>query len=193
MQRFTVLAAASLLTLSGAAGATPVTATANEAPGIEEGLYVGAGLIGASLNGSTAGALGGGLAQLYYETPHTALGGDLRIAIGGDETSGSSFQYVAVSLGGRWFTFAGDLTPFFGGGLVYSDLQFDDLNAGTYFRGGAAGLGGYAEAGLAAFRTDLSRLTVSLRADMPFFDVADGQTGETRYLMPVSLAATFAF
>ncbi len=181
-----------LLATAGVAHAEP-SATARAADPVESGVYIGAGVLGASINGSQTGLLGGGLAQLYYETPHAAIGGDVRIAIGGEDTEGSAFQYLAFSLGSRWFPWAGDFTPFLGAGLVYADLQYDDMGEATYFRGGAAGLGGFAELGLAAFRTDSSRLTLSVRADLPFFDVPDDAGGEARYLMPISVAGTFAF
>ena len=129
-----------------------------------------------------------------YETVNLAVAADLRV---GKSTAESTQQEVtALSIGGgvRYFFLRTDVTPFAGGGLSYTALDYN-----YDWRGSANGIGAYAEAGVEALRTHKGHLNLDMRLEVPFYDVrlsrysATGSESRAVYAMPVSFALAYSY
>ena len=177
---------------------SPTIAAFDRATGSHGELQLAAGALGVTVPGTATGVLGGAMVSLAYDAPGFALLLDGRVAFGATAsdatTTGddSTLRYLSVSTGFRRYLTVGGVAPFIGAGLAYSDLQYDD-RLDNPFAGGAAGLGGYAELGLVAFRDDATQLSVGLRADLPFYEVVDDRTLDARYLLPLGVTAALIF
>ncbi|MGC4095442.1 MAG: hypothetical protein QM756_47455 [Polyangiaceae bacterium] len=115
--------------------------------------------------------------SLRYDTPSWVAHTTLRYAahFNGDE----GLRAFDWGVGGRYMLSDTDFSPFVGGGLAFMAIE-RNLDS-------QSGLGAFGEIGVEALRLHKSRLGVALRADAPLFSVAN------RYVMPLSLAATFTF
>jgi hypothetical protein len=141
-----------------------------------------------------------------YELLDFAAVADLRYA---GTTSSSATQDASLfSLGGgvRYFFLRSDLTPFLGGGMSYTAVNYDGDWSGS-----ASGMGAYFEGGVEALRTHKSRLAFDLRVELPFYSVAltngggghydpetynwvSGTTQKrTAYSVPVSFAIAYSY
>lgn len=175
--------------------------------------HFGLGVLGTAFPGGSAAVAPGLDLALYHETARAAIGGDLRMgtkdnreydSTGGDK--GSSGSFVALSVGGRYFTSLDDFTPFVGGGLSWSTIDVGK----DHFKGDNSGFSAYAEVGVEVFRTHKSHLNLGLRATLPFYSARsedrsypvfddDGsysyamEKGESKYVVPVTLNATVLF
>lgn len=127
--------------------------------------------------GDGLGASPGLILDTHYETGNQRLelGGSFRFGVGsgGDQTPNSSS--VIFSLGGRYFTSDTDFSPYVGGGLSWSYLDYSSPD----FAGQNSGLGAYIDAGAEILRTHHTHLALGLRLDLPFY--ALNNNGESNY------------
>ena len=136
--------------------------------------------------------------RLYYEAERYAVGLDLRLGTSGDSDGDSSL--IGVSVGGRYFLNADDISPFVGGGAgilwlgqkrnygsapMSTSGYYPEDDYRTQLSG--SGLAAYGEVGVEFLRMHNTRLDALLRADAPFFDL-EGD-GHHRYTVPISLPA----
>ena len=141
----------------------------------------------------------GVFARFHYEARAYAVGLDARI--GGSGRSDGDSSLAALSVGGRYFLNAADVSPFLGGGagiLWLSQRRAYPVASSTGYLGyddhvdiDGSGLAGFADFGVEFLRMHGSRLDVFIRADVPLFDLEGG--GHHRYTVPVSLLASYSF
>jgi hypothetical protein len=131
-----------------------------------------------------------------YETVDFAVVADLRAGKSSASESSGGQEVTALAVGGgaRYFFTHTDVSPFAGGGLSYSALDYSRDWSGT-----RDGIGAYAEAGLEALRTHKGHLAFDMRLDVPFYNVRLSRYAtakpETRtvYAMPISLALAYSY
>lgn len=178
--------------------------------------HFGLGVVGTAFPGAHALIAPGIDLALYHETARWAVGGDLRV---GSRSQGSHSYYeseeddrregtfASLSVGARYFTSLDDITPFFGGGLSWSGIS-TEMDG---FDGDDSGVSAYVETGVEVLRTHKTHLNIGLRANIPTYTIEstrhvvptspDGipdfsaatNESETKYVVPVSLAATVLF
>jgi hypothetical protein len=123
---------------------------------------------------------------------------------------------ASAGLGGRYYPVDGDVTPVLGGGLALGTISWrDGKNDATKFSGSGSGAGAFALAGVRIARSSSVGVELGLRVDLPFYSlqssslvyqagppVATGgppgvgsyvPDGATRYVVPLTLNATFFF
>ena len=169
------------------------------------------GVIGVSLPASGVYAMPGVVLGLGYETAQFGALVDFRAA-GRDSSRSASGSLFSLAIGGRYFFTPESVAPFVGGGFAWTGITGGDeslYGQGGAFRGSASGLWPWAEVGVQLFRLHQSRLTMSVRADVPFQALRDtsttyvaGPTGSpgtyrasdtSRYELPVTIAASYSF
>jgi hypothetical protein len=140
-------------------------------------------------------------ARLYYEAERYAVGIDLRV--GGSGQSDGDSSLIGLSVGGRYFLNADDISPFVGGGAGIlwigqkrdygttpaSSSGYYEYEDRTQLRG--SGLAAFGEVGVEFLRMHNTRFDALLRADAPFFDL-EGD-GHHRYTVPISLQLSYSF
>lgn len=181
----------------------------------------GVGLVGfGTLSGG--GSVGPGIAlSVMYETP--TFGAGIGYTFGTTDTGSSGgareeLSQHALHVFGRYFLGRGDVSPYLGAGLGYTALESNYSDYGssgnystyTYRRLDGNGFGAFASVGLEMLRLHKVRLGIEARVDVPFYSLrgesssgggyaTDGSytqptvTQESRWVMPVSLVATFSF
>ncbi|MCA9537700.1 MAG: outer membrane beta-barrel protein [Myxococcales bacterium] len=163
-----------------------------------------AGVVGGFVGGTDTGLAYGFTLGVGYEAASWAIGSDMRFLFAtgdaqraedgwGDsheEKSASAFMW---GVGARYFFSEGSVSPFVGGGLAFTALSVDTIEA----QGDKTGLGAYAAVGVEIFRLHESRLAIDARLDVPFFDVPvvswSDDSVESSHHLPVSLAVTYAW
>jgi hypothetical protein len=93
------------------------------------------------------------------------IGGGLRLAGGG--SGGENAVFFAMSVGGKYFTNDGDVSPYIGGGMAWSIMSLQTADGS--FDGNGNGIGAYAEAGVELLRTHHAHLAFGARLDLPFY------------------------
>lgn len=151
----------------------------------------GLGILGASLPANGLFMEPGIEFSGFYEAPRYAIGFSLRTAVA---TQGDGMSHMSGSVGARHFFSDGDVSPFVGGGVAIEHLRLRD----SEFAREGTGLGAYAEGGVEIMRLHSSRMVFGLRVDAPFFQVkreyaTSGQSDEAKWLLPVTLSATYAW
>jgi hypothetical protein len=149
----------------------------------------------------------GGVLDLHYEMSQVEFGGTLRFGGGSSSSASPSVAFFAACMGGRYFTSAKDVSPYFGGGLAWS---FFSVSTPSAFDGQNSGLGAYFDGGVEVMRTHHAHLAMGVRVDLPFFalnnqvqSASNGYTPQTAsaaptvqqtlYYAPVSLEARLTF
>jgi len=135
-----------------------------------EFLY-GAGVLGLYAAGSDTGVQPGLDLQTGYESERFGVGADLRFGLGSDGHEGQTADYFALGVGGRYFLSSGNVGPFVGGGVTWSNLEVYDgeWSDEAAFQGDGSGIGLYGEVGLQLLRLHASRLTFDLRFETPLY------------------------
>jgi hypothetical protein len=166
------------------------------------------GVIGVSLPSTGAFMMPGLQLGVGYETPQFGALVDFRGATRGD-SSGKGGSFASLSVGGRYFTSKDGVSPFIGGGFGWTGIWASDGN-GSSFDGSTSGLFPWVEVGVQVFRLHQGRLTLSVRADVPWASVKSDRTtygaptasgvylppvttSEQRYELPVTMGATYGF
>lgn len=161
--------------------------------------YFAVGIVGFALFNAAVFATPGLHFSFFYEAPAWSVGSDMMMGAG--LPTGDTAYLFLWSIGGRYF-FNDDNTAFFaGGGFGWDTIateRWDDLV--TLVRASATGVGGYGEVGVEFLRMYGSRLIASVRAHIPFFQLAEEYTddnGETvtdeLWVIPVSLSVSYAW
>lgn len=130
------------------------------------------------------------------------------LTLGGLDAKGESdFSYASLAGGVRYHLLLTDVSPFVGAGLGVDYVSRDGVSSSLAYRsylyeppGGTSGLAGYGELGLDLLRTHLVGGAVTIRADLPAFEVRETKpdpSDANRYLVrktyaPI-LSAGFAF
>lgn len=177
--------------------------------------HFGLGVLGTAFPGGSGAVAPGIDLALYHETTRAAIGGDLRMGtkdnrdydFATSSDKGSSGSFIALSVGGRYFTSLDDFSPFVGGGLSWSSTSV----AKDGYSGDNDGFSAYAEAGVEVFRTHKTHLNLGLRATVPFYSTESTsyiypaapsgngtytpptQQHESKYVVPLTLNATVLF
>lgn len=162
------------------------------------GLGIGAQMAGSAFAGSTFHL------SYQYETPSFGL--LARGSIGGlGESDDGEWMYSYLSVGGRYFFNAENISPLIGGGLSISGMSHEDSSfEGTDdYRYEGSGGGAYLEVGVEALRLHRTRLELSLRVDLPFYSLKNryddyytdtpSRREGSEYVAPVSVNATIHF
>lgn len=149
--------------------------------------------------GADSGSAAGLDLGLLYRAGSFGLGAHGRA--GGIGSSDTKLGSASLDIGGRYYLTNSDFAPFAGGGVALSYFQLN-RERNSDLKG--SGLGAYAQVGAEMFRTHHMALAVSLRLDMPFYELQGStyvysQTGpgsrveDSRYVMPLSLNVGFVF
>jgi outer membrane protein W len=186
-------------------------------------LLWGGGIAGfGSLNGG-GGFGPGLTLSVMYETPELAAGVSYLYGTNDTGGSDYNSTYEKLSMHsfqvfGRYFLGRGDVAPYFGAGLGYTSLDSSKYANGSsgaysaydYKHLEGNGFGGFASVGLEMLRLHKVRMAVEARVDVPFFALSGSTTSgagyavdgtyssgttstERRWVMPVSIAASFSF
>ena len=169
-------------------------------------LSIGAGVFGFGAFNSDVAAGYGVYAQLFYEVLRYGVGAELRA--GGSSFDSGDASMTSISLSSRYFFMDGDITPFVGGGfgvMWFSDrgdtsvpppisgpntvYYYDD-----YQRFEGSGIAAHGDVGVEFLRMHDVRFAAHLRVDAPLFTLHEmGNESYSRYVLPVSLMASFSF
>lgn len=128
-----------------------------------------------------------------FETEDFAVLADLRIS--GGTPSGDSAMFSSIGVGGRYYFTESNWAPFVTGGLAFTHLEVekkmkyegDDWEEWGHDNDDKSGLGSWVGVGIQALRHYRSRLTLDLRAELPFFEVGD------KYYVPITVALTYGW
>lgn len=155
-------------------------------------LLVGIGVLGFAIPGTDVAAGYGVFGQLMYETESYGVGVELR---GGGSNEGDA-SLVGVGVGGRYFLFDGDITPYIGGGLGVLWISYQDASDAPddyyYPEHVGSGLAANVDLGVEFLRLHSARFDVHLRMDVPIFEASiDDQ--DKSYVLPLSLMAAYFF
>lgn len=157
------------------------------------------GVLGMAIVDETAAGYGAFL-RLYYEAARYAVGADAQL--GGSNQDNRDASLVGLSVGGRYFLNAGDITPFVGGGAgilwlgAERRVALDTTPPDPYgyeddfqsYEGTGAAL--YGEFGVEFLRLHSSRFDVWLRVEVPTFEMKTGTDG--RYAVPILLMLSYS-
>lgn len=128
-----------------------------------------------------------------FETEDFAVLSDLHFTVG--QPSDDEALFTSFGVGGRYYLGGGNWSPFFTGGFAFNALSVGVKRKKDFGWGSEegldnhsqSGLGAWAGLGIQALRHYESRLTVDLRAGLPFFEVGD------KYYVPITLGVTYAW
>jgi hypothetical protein len=160
--------------------APPLTAASSSAR-----VHFALGLIGQfpPLDRSATPAAGADL-ELHADLSPFAIVTSVRF--GGDDSTGSvGIVFVEFSMGGRYFSSEGNLSPFIGTGFAWSYLAMND-NVHHDFDGNHNGLGAYGEIGLEVGRLHNTHLAFGARLDLPFYSMQNNVTEIASSAPPLS-------
>ncbi|WP_373047071.1 hypothetical protein [Vulgatibacter sp.] len=144
--------------------------------------FFGLGLVGIAVPGTNVVPGAGFLLRWGFESEDFAALSDLRFAAGSND--GDEAAFFAFGVGGRWFFLPTNVTPFLGGGVGWSAFEVED---GDY-NGSKTGLGAFVEVGIEALRLYESRLSLDVRAELPFYDLPGD-----KYYVPLTVGASYYF
>lgn len=133
-------------------------------------------------------------AGLSYERPTYGIETEFRFT-GGKEPGGDIFYYTSWSIGGRYFFNKQNISPYLGGGLGLSIVNYqtkitkrddewwyyDDYNSES-----DTGLGGYVVGGIEMLRLYRNRLNLEVRIDRTFFQLP------TQDVMPITIGIYYS-
>lgn len=132
------------------------------------------GVVGAmAFTGDTGAAPGLALGLLYRAN---RWGLDAHLRAGGGGGTKTTLTHVVLGTGPQYYFSDGDFSPFIGAGvgLMHFKLARDETNQSV----GNTGFGGYVEGGIEALRSHHASIAVSLRMDLPAFELS-GDSGST--------------
>jgi len=155
--------------------------------------FFGLGFMAMGVPGTDVIGAGGFLARWAFETEDFGVLTDLRV--GGGGAGDDSATFFSLGVGGRWFLTDGNVSPFLGVGLGWTALGVEE-HAG--FDGDEGGAGAWVELGFEALRFYETRLSVDLRAELPFFELDDDSfwskdPGRRSYYVPITLGVSYLF
>jgi hypothetical protein len=158
--------------------------------------FFGLGFMGIGVPGTDVVPGGGLILRWSFETVDFGVLGDLRV-VGGSHGDDSALLFSA-GVGGRWFLSESNWSPFLGLGVGWTGLNLD--HAKENFKGSQLGMGGWLEFGVEALRFYESRLSLDLRAELPFFELdhetwdwEDGPKSRRKYYVPLTFAVVYSF
>lgn len=130
------------------------------------------GVIGAMAFTGDTGAAPGLALGLLYRANRWGLDGHLRAGGGGGTKT--TLTHVVLGTGPQYYFSDGDFSPYIGAGvgLMHFKLDREESNQSV----SNTGFGGYVEGGIEALRSHHAAIIVSLRMDVPAFELA----GESR-------------
>lgn len=123
-----------------------------------------------------------------FETEDFAVLSDFRFA--GGEPSDDEASFVAVGVGGRYYLSESNWAPFLTGGLTFTSVSVSRAGKSDDDWGEShqqSGLGSWVGIGVQALRHYRSRLTLDVRADLPFFELG----GE--HFVPITVGLTYGW
>jgi hypothetical protein len=160
--------------------------------------FWGVGIAFAALAGADVHAAPGFNFRFFYETLRFGVGTDLLLA--GGLSGGDSAAFFSWSVGARYFFSETNASFFAGGGLAWDTLVSETGGEGDYTQQGTdTGLGVYGDVGWEFLREHSSRLTLTLRVDVPLFQVTREREEEgfmrrdDTYVVPVTLTVGYAW
>ena len=153
------------------------------------------GLFGTSVPGTNLNGELGFEAGLSYQMPTYAVETEFRMT--GGESGNDSFVFGTWSIGGRYFFSKRNISPYVGGGLALSGVnyetrierEYDRFWGGSYYDSkseGDTGTGIYVIGGIEMLRLSRNRLTLELRVDRTLFRLP------TQDVMPITLGIFFS-
>jgi hypothetical protein len=177
---------------------------------LKEGkLSFGLGALGLAAPGQGVATGGGFSLSMSYNAPDFSVPVQFRVAGGGGDDGGHGAHLVGFDVGMRWMTSRRDVSPFVGGGMGWLSWRVDESTDYEYWPRTASysGAAPFVEVGVELLRLHRSRVSASLRADLPLQNVmrpegehweprADKPTivpGHSFYAVPVTLGVTVAF
>jgi hypothetical protein len=119
--------------------------------------------------GESSAPSGGVDVGLGFRTGRVGLSGDGRL--GGIGSGATKLSNVSLDVGGRFYFFNDDFSPFIGGGVGLSHFSRGERSGG--------GAGAYATLGIEAMRSSHVGVVVAARVDLPFYSLE--QDKEDRY------------
>ena len=154
--------------------------------------FFGLGFMAMGVPGTDVLGAAGLLARWSFETEDFGVLTDLRL--GGGGAGDDSANFFSLGVGGRWFLGPGNVSPFLGVGVGWMAVEVDH----SAFKGDQSGAGAWVELGVEALRFYESRLSVDLRAELPFFELHDDgfwddEPRSSSYYVPVTLGVTYYF
>lgn len=173
-------------------GVDNVVASETRAPLVQRGQT---GFDGALFGTTTLGAASGASAGVDLGILHRAgnLGVGLHGRAGGIGSTSSKLAQVGLDIGARYYFSSADVAPYLGGGLGLNYFNLSN-DAGNHISG--SGLGAHAQVGVEMFRSHHTTLSLSVRADIPFYELSSSARGDAQaslYVIPLSLNAGIAF
>jgi hypothetical protein len=152
------------------------------------------GILGAMAFTADTGAAPGIALGLLYRAERFGL--DAHLRAGGGGGTRTTLTHVVLGTGPQYYFSDGDFSPYVGAGVGFMHFKInrDEQSAGN------TGFGGYVELGVEALRGNRTALCVSMRADIPAFELAgdrsaQGEVPEPRstYVAPLSLMVGMIF
>jgi hypothetical protein len=126
--------------------------------------------------GESSAPSGGVDVGLGFRTGRLGLSGDGRL--GGIGSGATKLSNVSLDVGGRFYFFNDDFSPFIGGGIGLSHFSRGERSGG--------GTGAYATFGIEAMRSSHAGLLVGARVDLPFYSLEQDKTDEYTYDYPLA-------
>lgn len=128
-----------------------------------------------------------------FETEDFAVLADLRFS--GGTPSDDSAMFSSIGVGGRYYFTESNWAPFLTGGLAFTHLEVekkvkledDEWDEWGHDSSDKGGLGAWVGIGIQALRHYRSRLTLDIRAELPFFEVGE------KYYVPITAALTYGW
>ena len=164
------------------------------APRLERPVVPGAflGVTGGSALGLASDVAAG--VQIDIDFRMRKIGFELQGRAGGVGGGDNVFSWASLGAGGRYYFDDGDFSPFVGGGLMFGRFQVNQPD-GSNYNGSGPGLA--AEVGASFFRSSRAGFLVSLRADVPLFQLTDNNStllingvpagATSQYVVPISI------
>lgn len=146
------------------------------------------GVLGFVAPGVETGGGFGAFGRIHFET--ASFGAIIEARLAGSGARNGDNVLGGLAVGGRWFWFPTNLTPFLGAGAGIAWLSSeDDRGAKVY----GSGFVTFAELGLEFMRFYSSRIDVFLRLDVPTFELKGDERRKDVYWLPVSFMASYSF
>jgi hypothetical protein len=125
--------------------------------------------------GESSAPSGGIDVGLGFRTGRVGLSGDGRL--GGVGSGATKLSNVSLDVGGRYYFFNDDFSPFIGGGVGLSHFSRGERSGG--------GAGAYATLGIEAMRSSHVGMVVAARVDLPFYSLEQDTTDQYTYDYPL--------
>lgn len=124
--------------------------------------------------GESSAPSGGIDVGLGFRTGRLGLTGDGRL--GGVGSGSTKISNVSLDVGGKFFFFNDELSPFIGGGIGLSHFSRGQRSGG--------GTGAFATFGIEAMRASHVGVVIAARVDLPFYSLEQDESDYDVYLRP---------